>query len=133
MAEDAGKAVLRLALGVTMLLHGLGKLDHGVAGIAAQLAAKGLPEFIAYGAYLGEVVAPLMLITGLGSRIGGLLLSGTMIVAIGLVHAADVFVRNPRSGGSAIELPMLFLLGGVAVALLGSGRYALSKGEGRWD
>jgi putative oxidoreductase len=35
-----------------------------------MLAGVGLPEFIAYGAYIGEVVGPILLILGLYGRIG---------------------------------------------------------------
>ena len=51
MTDDAGKLVLRLAVGVLMLLHGIHKLLHGVDGIAGMLAGMGLPAFLAYGNY----------------------------------------------------------------------------------
>lgn len=56
--EDAGKLLLRLAVGGLMLFHGLHKLIDGVDGISGMLVAKGLPGFIAYGVLVGEVVAP---------------------------------------------------------------------------
>ncbi len=59
--EDAGKLLLRLAVGGLMLFHGLHKLLDGVDGISGMLAAKGLPGFIAYGVLVGEVVAPCLL------------------------------------------------------------------------
>jgi len=63
-SDDAGKLVLRLTLGILILLHGIAKLmdPGGLAGISGMLAAKGLPAFIAYGVYIGEVVAPAMII-----------------------------------------------------------------------
>ena len=39
--EDAGKLLLRLAVGGLMLFHGLHKLFDGVGGISAMLVAKG--------------------------------------------------------------------------------------------
>ncbi|MFZ8579874.1 DoxX family membrane protein, partial [Klebsiella quasipneumoniae] len=39
--EDAGKLLLRLAVGGLMLFHGLHKLLDGVDGISGMLAAKG--------------------------------------------------------------------------------------------
>ncbi|HIE8860294.1 TPA: DoxX family membrane protein [Klebsiella quasipneumoniae subsp. similipneumoniae] len=51
--EDAGKLLLRLAVGGLMLFHGLHKLLDGVDGISGMLAAKGLPGFIAYGVLVG--------------------------------------------------------------------------------
>lgn len=41
--EDAGKLLLRLAVGGLMLFHGLHKLLDGVDGISGMLVAKGLP------------------------------------------------------------------------------------------
>jgi putative oxidoreductase len=131
-ATDAGKLLLRASLGAMMLLHGVGKLRHGLGGIERRLDEAGLPGFIAWGVYLGEIVAPLLLVAGWKTRIAALVLAFNMLVAIALAHAGDVLALG-RSGGWKIELPMLYLLGGVAVALLGAGRYSLSRGEGRWD
>ncbi len=39
--EDAGKLLLRLAVGGLMLFHGLHKLIDGVDGISGMLVAKG--------------------------------------------------------------------------------------------
>lgn len=39
--EDAGKLLLRLAVGGLMLFHGLHKLLDGVDGISGMLAARG--------------------------------------------------------------------------------------------
>ncbi len=58
--DDAGKLLLRLAVGGLMLFHGIHKLIDGVDGISGMLAAQGLPGFIAYGVLVGEVVAPLL-------------------------------------------------------------------------
>lgn len=62
--NDAGKLLLRLAVGGLMLFHGLHKLFDGVGGIQSLLAAHGLPEFIAYGTLVGEVAAPLLIVLG---------------------------------------------------------------------
>ncbi len=51
--DDAGKLLLRLAVGGLMLFHGLHKLLDGVGGISGMLVAKGLPGFIAYGVLVG--------------------------------------------------------------------------------
>lgn len=130
--EDFGKLLLRLTLGVLLLLHGIAKLKGGVGWMAGPLSSVGLPAFVAYGAYVGEVVAPLLFIVGKWTRIAGVLIAFNMLCAILLVRRADIGSLN-QGGGWEIELEMLFLLGGIAVFLLGSGRYALSKGQGRWD
>lgn len=131
--EDLGKLVLRLAVAVLLLLHGIYKVQNGVEWIAGPLAAFGLPAFIAYGAYVGEIVAPVLVILGKYTRLAGLIIAFHMTSAIALVLRGRMFAMKEQGGGSAIELELLFLLGGLAIALLGSGRYAISGGRGRWD
>jgi putative oxidoreductase len=123
---DAGKLIIRLTLGVLLLLHGVAKLmsPEGVTGIGGMLASKGLPAFIAYGVYVGEVLAPLMIILGIFSRIGGLLVVANMIVAISLVHAHQIFTMG-KQGGWALELQGFYLFCGLALYFLGSGKYAV--------
>ena len=130
--EDWAKLLLRLTIGVLLILHGIAKLKGGIGWMAGPLGSVGLPAFIGYGAYVGEVVAPLLLIAGKWSRLAGLVVAFNMLMAILLVRRSDIGALN-QGGGWAIELEMLFLLGGVAIFLLGSGKYAISKGAGRWD
>src|SRR5919204_3990489 len=66
--DDIGKLLLRIALGGILLFHGVFKLTHGVEWIKQPLAALGLPGFLAYGTYLAEVVAPVLLILGYRTR-----------------------------------------------------------------
>ncbi len=125
-SDDTGKLILRLTVGVLMLLHGIAKATNpeGLGGISGMLVAKGLPGFIAYGAYIGEILAPLMLILGIFARIGGLLIVANMIFAIGLAHAADIFTLG-KHGGWAIELQGFYLFVAIAIVFLGSGRFAV--------
>ena len=126
-SDDTGKLVLRLTLGILMLLHGIAKMQNpeaSMAGIGKMLAAHGLPAFVAYGAYIGEVLAALMIILGAFTRIGALLIVANMIFAIWLAHANDIFTLG-KQGGWAIELQGFYLFCGVALYFLGSGRYAV--------
>jgi len=131
-ADDIGKLVLRLILGFTMILHGLNKIFYGVEGLAGVLEEKGLPGLIVYGVYLGEVVAPLLILVGYRTRLAALVYSFNMLVAILVAHTGDFFTLT-KSGGWGVELQMLYLVGGLAIAFLGSGKYGFSKGEGDWD
>lgn len=121
--NDVGKFVLRLALGLMVLFHGIAKLTHGVDFIVAALEAHHLPGFIAYGVYLGEILAPLMLIFGVHARIGAGLIIINMLFAFWLVHLGQIFALNDQ-GGWAPELQGMFLFSAVAIALFGSGRLA---------
>jgi putative oxidoreductase len=125
-SDDTGKLIVRLTVGVLMLLHGVSKMTDPAAltGISGMLAAKGMPAFIAYGAYIGEVLAPLMVILGVFSRIGGLLIVVNMIFAIMLAHANQIFTLG-KSGGWALELQGFYLFCGLALYFLGSGKFAV--------
>jgi putative oxidoreductase len=130
--DDTGKLIVRLMTGVLLLLHGVSKAQHGVDWMVQPLAEHHLPGFIRYGAYLGEIVAPILVIAGIFSRPAGLVIAFNMVMAVALVRAGDIGSLG-KSGGWAIELEALFALGGVAVYCLGSGKYALSRGKGKWD
>ena len=62
---DLGRLVLRVSLGALLLFHGVFKLQHGVGWIAGLLQAHNVPGLVAYGAYIGEVLAPALVIIGL--------------------------------------------------------------------
>jgi len=130
--DDAGKLTLRLAIGGLLILHGIAKLSNGIGWMAGMLGSHGLPAFLGYGVYVGEIIAPLLLLVGKFTRPAGLVIAFNMLVAV-LLARRDAIAKLNQGGGWDIELEMLFLLGGVAIWFLGSGRYALSKGAGRWD
>lgn len=130
--DDIGKLTLRLAVSL-LLLHGFAKVTGGIGWMAGALGAIGLPAFIGYGVYVGEIVAPLLILAGKFTRPAGLVVAFNMFMAVIVARRDAMFALNERGGGWAIELEMLFLLGGVALWFLGSGRYALSRGTGRWD
>ena len=124
--DDIGKLVLRLTLGLLTLLHGVGKILHpAVLGfIGGKLVELGLPHEVAYLVYIGEVVAPLLIILGVYSRIGGLLVMINMIFALALAHSTQLLMLN-KNGGWAIELEGFYMFCGLAVLLLGSGKVAV--------
>ena len=127
MTHDAGKLVLRLSLGIMILLHGLAKVSgDGVGGISGMLQGVGLPSTLAYGAYIGEVLAPLLVILGFYARVGAALIVVNMLFAIYLAHRDDVFMLT-KQGGWALELQGMFLFTALALALIGPGRYGVNR------
>ncbi|MEH4692797.1 DoxX family protein [Atlantibacter hermannii] len=126
--DDLGKLLLRLGVGGLMLFHGLHKLFGGVDGIAGMLTTHDIPGFVAYGVLLGEVVAPVLIILGVLTRLSALGLAFTMVVAWLLVGLNNTFMLD-KVGAWAIESLVYFFLGALAVAFLGAGRYALG---GKW-
>lgn len=131
-SDDTGKLVLRLALGILILLHGISKLSTGVSGVGGMLASHGLPSALAYLVYVGEIVAPALVIIGLYTRPAALIIVINMLVALWLVHTADLFALG-KSGGWALELQGMFLFGAVAVALLGAGRLSVGGVAGKYN
>ena len=126
---DAGLLVLRIGLAAILLFHGIYKVTHGVAWIAGPLGRFGLPAFLAYGTYVAEIVAPILLIVGLWTRLAALVIAFNMSMAIFLARSGDVAKINPMGGGWAIELEMLLLVGALALALAGGGRYSIGGGR----
>ena len=125
---DTGRLILRLCVGGLMLFHGVAKIMHpaSLEFISGMLNANNLPALLAYAVYIGEVVAPLMVIVGYQARTGGLLIAVNMVFAIVLAHSADFFSLTEH-GGLAIELQLFYLLSAVAVVFLGSGRLAFKQ------
>lgn len=127
---DLGLLILRVAIGLMMLLHGIEKFK-GVSFIEGMLIAKGLPAFIAYGVYVTEIVAPLLLIVGYRTRLAGVVYILGVLTAIFLVHAKDIFTLN-QHGGWGIELLGLYLFSALAILFTGAGKYAVST-KSQWD
>lgn len=130
--DDAGKLVLRLTLGILVLLHGIAKLLNGIGPIEGMLVAKGMPAFFAWGAYIGEVLAPVLLILGLYTRLAALVIMINMLVALALAHTSQLW-QLTDSGGWALELQGMFLFGALAAALLGAGRFSVGGANGQMN
>ncbi|TLX78355.1 DoxX family protein [Labilibacter sediminis] len=129
--SDIGILILRLTLGVLMLFHGMAKLINGLSGIQGLLTSKGLPAILSYGVYIGEIIIPLLIITGYRTRLASVIFVVNMIFALLLVHANDIFSLS-KTGGWAVELIGLYLFGAIALFFTGAGKYALSSSS-YWD
>lgn len=111
-----------------MLFHGVSKMAdpaQTVEKMAGALTSSGLPSFLSYGVFLGEVIAPLLLLIGFRTRISSFFVAMTMVVAVFTRHSDDIFNLS-GSGGLAIELQLLYFLGALALIFTGSGKYAVS-------
>jgi putative oxidoreductase len=132
VAEDQGKLLLRAVLAILLLFHGFSKLTGGIGFITGMLEKAGLPGAFGYLVYIGEVVAPLLILAGLFTRAAALVVAVNMIVALLLVHTKQFFTLNEQ-GGWALELQGMYLAGALAVALLGAGRYSIGGRAGRFN
>ena len=126
MTENIGKLILRIMLGSLMLFHGVNKMQHGIGFIKGLVVAQGLPEVLAYGVYVGEIIAPVLLILGWRSRIWAGVIAVNMLVVIYLTQLG-AFLKLGAHGSWAVELQMFYLLSALAIACLGSGRFALRR------
>lgn len=131
-AEDAGKLIIRLMLGILLLMHGLHKLMNGIDGINAIVVTNGWPQWIAYGVLLGEVLAPALIILGVLTRPAALVIAINMLVAVYLGHAHQL-LQLTKTGGWILELQAMFLLSAIVIALLGAGKYSLGGARGRFN
>lgn len=126
MSEHIGKLVLRLMVGGMMLLHGIHKLAHGTGYIENLLQSEGLPTYLAYGVYVGEVLAPLLLLLGWRSKFWAGVIVLNMLVAIYLTKMSDLFSIGTH-GAWSVEVPMFYLFSALAIVLLGGGKYSIEK------
>ena len=129
---DTGKLLLRLSLGLLILLHGISKVMNGPAGVMGAVEKAGLPQPFGYFVYAGEVLGPLLVIVGLWTRVGAMLIAINMAVAVYLVHTSQL-LQITKQGGWALELQGMYLFVALAIALLGAGRYSVGGAAGRWN
>jgi len=108
--------LLRVTLAILVLFHGWAKIMGGIGGIEAMVVKAGLPAFVAYGVFIGEVIAPLFLLVGLFVVPAALVVAINMVVALVLVHGGH-FLQINKSGGWALELQAFFLITAIVVAL----------------
>jgi putative oxidoreductase len=130
--SDIAKLLLRLTLGLLILLHGISKIRGGPGFVLDVVEKAGLPEPFGYLVYVGEVLAPLLVVLGLWTRAAALVIAINTIVAILLVHTGQLLQMSPE-GGWALELQGLYLVVPIAIALLGAGRYSITGTTGRWN
>jgi len=130
---DIGKLILRLTVAILLGFHGVSKMTKGIAWIAGPLQAHHLPTWLSYGVFAGEVLAPLLLLLGILTRPAALLVVIDLAMALFLVVGPRTFALNAQTGSPGGELNFFYIGAALAIFFLGSGRFALSKGQGRWD
>jgi putative oxidoreductase len=128
--EDTGKLFLRLTTAGLILFHGISKIVHGLAFMSGALERLHLPGFVAYGVYVGEVVAPLLIIVGLWTRAAALVVVFNMIMAIVLEAHRNAFVIW-ETGAWGLEAEAFYLLTALVIFFIGAGKYSVSRGKGR--
>ncbi len=130
--EDLGKLILRLTIGGLLLLHGISKVRNGIDWLGGALTAKSLPEALKWGVYIGELLAPVLVVLGLFTRPAAFIILINMAMATYLVKMDGVAGLN-KGGGWNLELEALYGLGALAICFLGAGRISLRGGTAKVD
>lgn len=124
LRQNLGLLVLRLSVGILMFLHGVYYVRYGIDMVVEPVVQNGLPKAFAYLIFLGELIAPAFMIVGVYTRLAGLMVATTMAFSVILAHRDLIFTLN-EMGAWPVELNGLYCFGALAVALLGSGKFAL--------
>ncbi len=120
--------ILRLLLGIVFILHGTQKLfgwfgGSGLEGFVAWMGTFGVPVWLAYVAVACECLGGLSVLLGIVPELGALMIMGTMIGAIVLVHwPHGFFIQN-----NGYEYTLTLVLLCVALIASGPGNWCL------WD
>lgn len=116
--QDLGLLLVRLAIGIGFLAHGLQKLQ-GMAGIIKFFGSLGLPPVMAWVVGISETAVGLAMILGIQTQLAGFVMAIIMVVAISLVKLKKGYL------GGGYELESLYLLGGLGIAMAGAGKHTL--------
>ena len=119
-----GALLLRIALGVLFLAHGLLKLlVHKPTGTAAYFRSLGLPGFVGYLTMAAELSGGTLLILGIATSLVALALVPLILGTIYMVHGSKGWLFTNEGGGW--EFPAFWAVALVVQALLGSGAFSL--------
>lgn len=127
MTIDTGILIARLVLGLAMTAHGAQKFGllggHGLDGTGHFFEQLGFRpgRAFALAAGLGEIGAGLLTTLGVFGPVGPALMIQVMAVAMISVHWGHGFFAQQQG----VELPLLYLAGGLALTATGPGSYSL--------
>ena len=127
---DLGLLISRITIAGLMLFHGVAKLSS-LNGIKNMLAETGLPELMAYGVYITELIAPILILIGFRIKLASFAFFFGMIAAMLLAHSENIFALS-KTGGLEIELILLYAFGALVFVFTGAGKYAVSTTH-KWD
>jgi len=115
--------LLRVALGVMFLAHGLTKVFvFTIPGTVGFFSSVGYPGWLAYPVILGELGGGLFLVFGIYTRWIAL---ANILILLGTlpVHVPNGWMFTNQGGGW--EYPVFLIVASVSAALLGDGKFAL--------
>ncbi len=133
-SNDLVLTLLRIALGVVMLPHGMQKMfgcygGRGPEATLAGFARMGIPEPLGWLVILAESVGAVLLLVGLGTRVAALGVLAIFLVAALSVHLPNGFFMNwgGKQAGEGIEYFLLGIPLAFALVIRGGGALSLDR------
>jgi putative oxidoreductase len=125
---DLGLLMIRLVIGALFIGHGAQKLfgwfgGYGLKGTGGWFDSIGMKPGVTMAliAGLSELIGGSLFALGLLTPLAGILIAGTMAMAIMKVHAANGLWAT----ANGYEYNLTLLAVAIGIALIGPGRYAL--------
>ncbi|MDR7002390.1 DoxX family protein [Neobacillus niacini] len=125
---NIGLLIIRLVIGVLFMGHGAQKLfgwfgGYGLKGTGGWFESIGMKPGITMALFAGlaELVGGTLFALGLLTPLAGIMIAGTMVMAIAKVHGANGIWAT--SNGYEYNLTLLAVA--IGIALVGPGQYAL--------
>ncbi|WP_318503343.1 DoxX family protein [Bacillus sp. T3] len=125
---DFGLLLIRLVIGVLFIGHGAQKLfgwfgGYGLKGTGGWFESIGMKPGVTVALFAGlsELIGGLLLALGLLTPLAGLIIAGTMVIAIVKVHGSN----GLWSTSNGYEYNLTLLAVAIGLALIGPGQYAL--------
>lgn len=136
--QDLGLLVLRVAVGVLLVVHGLQKMfglwgGSGLAGFRDYLSGVGFQhaDILSYVAAGGQIAAGVLLVLGLFTPVAA---AGALAYLVNAVLAEAIDAHNQARLSSFLtdghEYEVILLAVVAAIVLIGPGRYGLDAGRG---
>ncbi|WP_102142737.1 DoxX family protein [Mycobacterium hubeiense] len=116
-------SIFRIVFGFLFTLHGASKVFGWPLGTALEVGS-----WPTWWAGLIELVAGLLIMIGLFSRIAAFIASGEMAVAYFWQHQPNAFwPLDPQLGGNGGELAILYCFAFLLIAAMGPGPWAINQ------
>src|SRR2546422_2951262 len=130
MFTDTGLLIIRVFFGLALTGHGAQKLfgwfgGYGIKGTGGFFESIGFRPGAAFAtaAGLSEMGGGVLIIVGLGTPFGAAAVLSAMLVAMVSVHLKNGFF----AAGNGIELPFLYAVAALGMALTGGGAISLDR------
>ncbi|WP_163103072.1 DoxX family protein [Peribacillus alkalitolerans] len=125
---DIGLLIIRLVIGVLFIGHGAQKLfgwfgGYGLEGTGGWFESIGMKPGVTMALFAGlaEFIGGILFALGLLTPLAGIMIAGTMVMAIVKVHAPNGLWAT--SNGYEYNLTLLAVA--IGTVLMGPGRYAV--------